>query len=152
PTFGGAPSARAPPARCDGACPPSLAISFGCNLISGDWEEASMRKRKRIGVLTGGGDAPGLNPAIRSVVHRAADADLDVIGIHDGWEGLLDEHVDEIWPLDIATVRTWDRDGGTHLGSSRTNPYKAAKRGVAHRDQGEKHTDRSAEVLRNIAE
>src|ERR1051325_7341879 len=84
--------------------------------------------RARVGVLTGGGDAPGLNPAIRAVVTKAAELGAETIGIYDGWQGLLDEYVGEVWPLDPQLVRTWDRDGGTHLGSSRTNPFKT-KRG-----------------------
>src|SRR5262245_36959058 len=101
---------------------------------------------KRIGVLTGGGDAPGLNPAIRAVVLRAAEAGLEAVGIYDGWQGLLDEGVHEVCPLDPFVVRTWDRDGGTNLGSSRTNPFKAsgASPGAP--------VDRSAEVLRNLRE
>src|SRR6476659_2892880 len=82
------------------------------------------QKIRKIGVLTGGGDAPGLNPAIRALTYRACDDGIDVVGIFDGWEGLLDGYADETWPLDVQTVRTWDRDGGTHLGSSRTNPFK----------------------------
>ena len=98
---------------------------------------------KRIGVLTGGGDAPGLNPAIRAVAYKATELGAEAIGIYDGWQGLLDENVGESWPLDINLVRTWDRDGGTHLGSSRTNPFKCKTgEGPA--------VDRSAEVLRNI--
>jgi 6-phosphofructokinase 1 len=103
-----------------------------------------MAKLERIGVLTGGGDAPGLNPAIRAVVMRAAEAGTSVVGIYDGWQGLLDEHVAEVCPLDPLVVRTWYRDGGTHLGSSRTNPFKT-KGG-----QGNESVDRSGEVLRNI--
>jgi 6-phosphofructokinase 1 len=99
-------------------------------------------KLKRIGILTGGGDAPGLNPAMRAVVYRAADEGIDVVGIYDGWEGLLDGFADETWPLDVMTVRNWDRDGGTHLGSSRTNPFKYG--------EGAERRDRSGEVLRNI--
>ena len=97
---------------------------------------------RRIGVLTGGGDAPGLNPAIRSLVYRAADDKIEVVGIYDGWEGLLDGFAEHTWVLDPHTVRTWDRDGGTNLGSSRTNPFK-------HKVDGKK-VDRSAEVLRNL--
>lgn len=100
------------------------------------------RHIRRIGVLTGGGDAPGLNPAIRSLVFRAADDDIEVIGIYDGWEGLLDGFAEQTWVLDVPTVRTWDRDGGTNLGSSRTNPFK--------HKQGDKKVDRSSEVLANI--
>jgi 6-phosphofructokinase len=98
---------------------------------------------KRIGVLTGGGDAPGLNPAIRGLVYGAAEHGIDVVGIHDGWEGLLDGFADHTWPLDPNTVRAWDRDGGTNLGSSRTNPFKQ-KSGDG------KKIDRSGEVLKNI--
>ena len=101
-------------------------------------------KVKRIGVLTGGGDAPGLNPAIRSLVYRAADDDIEVVGIFDGWEGLLDGFAEQTWVLDPHTVRTWDRDGGTNLGSSRTNPFK--------HKTGDTRVDRSGEVLRNIKE
>jgi ATP-dependent phosphofructokinase / diphosphate-dependent phosphofructokinase len=101
-------------------------------------------KIKRIGVLTGGGDAPGLNPAIRAMVYRAVDDDIEVVGIYDGWEGLLDGFAEQTWVLDPHTVRTWDRDGGTNLGSSRTNPFK--------HKTGETRVDRSGEVLRNIKE
>jgi 6-phosphofructokinase 1 len=97
---------------------------------------------KRIGVLTGGGDAPGLNPAIRALTYRAADEAIDVIGIYDGWEGLLDGFCEQTWPLDLGTVRGWDREGGTNLGSSRTNPFK--------HKQGETRVDRSSEVIANI--
>src|SRR5688572_22958170 len=97
---------------------------------------------RRIGVLTGGGDAPGLNPAIRAVTYRATDEKIEVVGIYDGWEGLLDGFSEHTWVLDQNTVRTWDRDGGTNLGSSRTNPFK--------HKVGDKRIDRSGEVLRNI--
>jgi 6-phosphofructokinase 1 len=98
--------------------------------------------RRRIGVLTGGGDAPGLNPAIRALTYRASDDDIEVVGIYDGWEGLLDGFAEHTWSLDVPTVRTWDREGGTNLGSSRTNPFK-------HGTGGDRK-DRSGEVLRNI--
>jgi 6-phosphofructokinase 1 len=97
---------------------------------------------RRVGILTGGGDAPGLNPAIRAATYRAGDEQIEVIGIFDGWEGLLDGYAEHTWTLDSNLVRAWDRDGGTHLGSSRTNPFK-------HKVEG-KRVDRSAEVLRNI--
>src|SRR5688572_19271951 len=97
---------------------------------------------KRIGVLTGGGDAPGLNPAIRAVVWKAADLGIEVLGIHDGWRGLLDGHSDEMWRLDIELTRFWDCDGGTHLGSSRTNPFKAEHEG--------QKVDRSREVMASL--
>lgn len=98
---------------------------------------------KRIGILTGGGDAPGLNPAIKAVVRCARDRGWEVVGLYDGWAGLLGHQV-EGWPLDELLTATWDRDGGTHLGSSRTNPF--AKRGADGHQQ-----DRSDEVVANIA-
>ncbi|HVF54858.1 MAG TPA: ATP-dependent 6-phosphofructokinase [Pyrinomonadaceae bacterium] len=101
-----------------------------------------MAQVKRIGVLTGGGDAPGLNPAIKGLVYRAADHGISVVGLYDGWRSLLDP-APEVLPLDREKVRRWDRDGGTNLGSSRTNPFKAATA------DGER-VDKSTEVLANI--
>ncbi len=101
-----------------------------------------MTNRKRVGVLTGGGDAPGLNPAIKGLVYRGSELGLDVIGLFDGWRSLLNP-LPDVLPLDRATVRRWDRDGGTNLGSSRTNPFRQTT------DEGE-HQDRSDEVLANI--
>jgi len=107
--------------------------------------------RQRIGVLTGGGDCAGLSPAIKWVVKTALDERLqwergvryEVIGIHDGWKGLVRADPDNLAadgylePLDEKTVRTWDRYGGTFLGTSRTNPY-------------DPNNDRSEVVLNNI--
>lgn len=108
-------------------------------------------KRCRIGILTGGGDCAGLNPAIKWVVKTALDKRLtvergicyEVLGIRNGWKGLVgaeapstDNTQDFVW-LDQEVVRTWDRLGGTHLGTSRTNPY-------------DRKNDRSRQVLRNI--
>ncbi len=84
----------------------------------------------RIGVLTGGGDVPGLNPCIKAIVNRAEEAGHEVIGITRGWGGLLnfdldrsDEENSECFrPLTRTSVRTIDRYGGTHLHTSRTNP------------------------------
>src|SRR5260370_35294160 len=101
-----------------------------------------MSALKRIGVLTGGGDAPGLNPAIRAVVWKAAEIGAEVVGIYDGWKGLLDGYADETWALDSELVRYWDLDGGTHLGSSRTNPFND-------KQDGQK-ADVSDQVIANI--
>jgi 6-phosphofructokinase len=86
---------------------------------------------KRIGVLTGGGDVPGLNPCIKTIVYRAIDEGYDVVGIRKGWEGLLycnpedpQSLTEYILPLDKQRVRTIDRTGGTFLHTSRTNPGK----------------------------
>src|ERR671932_1394869 len=87
----------------------------------------------RIGILTGGGDVPGLNPCIKAVVNRAVDADIEVLGIRRGWGGLLSFNPDDpnsrkehVEPLTSADVRTIDRYGGTHLHSSRTNPARVS--------------------------
>jgi 6-phosphofructokinase 1 len=76
----------------------------------------------RIGVLTGGGDCPGLNAVIRAVVRKAVDGyGHQVIGFRDGWRGVLESSFVE---LDIESTRGILPRGGTILGSSRTNPYK----------------------------
>src|SRR5262245_17262334 len=85
----------------------------------------------RIGILTGGGDVPGLNPCIKAVVNRAEDEGIQVTGIRRGWWGLL--HLNPNDPASVATcsvkldnnvVRTIDRSGGTFLHTSRTHPGK----------------------------
>ncbi len=101
-----------------------------------------MPKIKRIGVLTGGGDAPGLNPAIKGLVYRASELEIVTIGLSDGWLSLLDPPLEPLL-LDRSMVRRWDRDGGTNLGSSRTNPFRTAT------EEGER-IDRSNEVIANI--
>ena len=85
----------------------------------------------RIGILTGGGDVPGLNAAIKAVVIRAAEQGHEVLGLRRGWAGLLyanpdhPESLDEFTqPMDTSWVRTIDRTGGTILHSSRTHPGK----------------------------
>jgi ATP-dependent phosphofructokinase / diphosphate-dependent phosphofructokinase len=91
----------------------------------------------RIGILTGGGDVPGLNPCIKAVVNRAVDAGHDVVGLRRGWGGLLlinrddPETIDKYtMKLDKNAVRTIDRTGGTMLHSSRTNPGKVKPKDV----------------------
>ena len=73
-----------------------------------------------IGVLTAGGDCPGLNAVIRGVVSRAVARDAEVVGIRNGWEGLIDG---ETMPLDRDSVRGILGRGGTILGTSRKDPY-----------------------------
>jgi 6-phosphofructokinase 1 len=108
-------------------------------------------EKKRIGILTGGGDCAGLNSAIKWVVKTALDDRLqrarkiqyEVVGIRDGWKGLILPDGDKDFPgprihlLNEEMVRTWDRYGGTNLGTSRTNPYDLKN-------------DRSKTVLENI--
>ncbi len=73
----------------------------------------------RIGVLTGGGDCPGLNAAIRAVVHTAAQEGDEVVGFRDGWRGVIE---DDAFPIDAERCRDIHILGGTILGTSRTNP------------------------------
>ncbi len=89
---------------------------------------------KRIGILTGGGDVPGLNSVIKTVVYRGGEVGCEVIGIRRGWEGLTHVNLQDpasraryIQPLNRENTRTIDRTGGTYLHSSRTNPAKMAK-------------------------
>ena len=85
---------------------------------------------KRIGILTGGGDVPGLNAAIRAAVYDARDRGIEVVGIRRGWKGLT--HVNPVdgvdaeylLPLNRANTRTVDRMGGTFLHSTRTLPSR----------------------------
>ncbi len=91
-----------------------------------------MGKIKRIAILTGGGDVPGLNNAMKQVVYRAHKAGIEVIGIRRGWGGLVNYRIggDPDWndrwvtTLEGIHVRTIDRTGGTFLHTSRTNPAK----------------------------
>ncbi len=78
---------------------------------------------KRIGVLTGGGDCPGLNPAIKAITYKAIFDGIEVVGIRHGWRGLVEGKDEDYMPLGREDVRTIDRTGGTILGTSRTNPY-----------------------------
>ena len=85
----------------------------------------------RIGILTGGGDVPGLNSCIKTLVYRALDEGHEVIGFRRGWMSLLgidvaDASTVDIFtlPLDKQNTRTIDRTGGTFLHTSRTNPAK----------------------------
>ena len=84
----------------------------------------------RVGILTGGGDVPGLNPCIKAFVNRAVTNGYEVLGIRRGWAGLLEYNIDLPFEensvcaikLDREKVRRVDRTGGTFLHTSRTNP------------------------------
>ena len=89
---------------------------------------------KRIGILTGGGDVPGLNSVIKGVTYRCAEHGIEVLGIRRGWEGLTHLDLEDpqsrakyVMPLNRENTRTIDRTGGTILHSSRTNPSKMKK-------------------------
>ncbi len=75
----------------------------------------------KVGVLTGGGDCPGLNAVIRAVVRRAAQNSVKVVGIKNGWKGLVDLDTADLSVDSVSGILT---KGGTILGTSRTNPYK----------------------------
>jgi 6-phosphofructokinase 1 len=89
-----------------------------------------MHRPQRIGILTGGGDVPGLNSVIKSCVYRSTELGYEVLGIRRGWQGLthmrpgaeLDREY--LRPLDRINTRTIDRTGGTVLHTSRTNPRR----------------------------
>lgn len=108
--------------------------------------------KMKIAILTGGGDCPGLNGAIKWVTKSALDSRMaanrsisfEVVGLVEGWKGILEVDPDDrkscaryIKPLDEEIVRTWDRYGGTNLGTSRTNPFNPKN-------------DRSGKLLDNI--
>ncbi|MBT3237070.1 MAG: ATP-dependent 6-phosphofructokinase [Bdellovibrionales bacterium] len=114
----------------------------------------------RIGILTGGGDVPGLNPAIKAVTIRALNEGYDVVGIRRGWDGLLsvnqcqdyDEQNDYL-VLDSTTVAKVGRTGGTFLHSSRINPVSVRQEDVPdmHKDKyTEDRNDMTDVILSNL--
>ncbi|MGH2427776.1 MAG: 6-phosphofructokinase [Candidatus Limnocylindria bacterium] len=123
---------------------------------------------KRIGILTGGGDVPGLNSVIKSVVYRSSELGWEVLGIRRGWKGLThlgpaegDADADGAYlrPLDRRTTRVIDRTGGTILHTSRTNPARMRTQALPeHLSEGrlaslrvsDKHFDLTPIVLENV--
>lgn len=75
----------------------------------------------KIGILTGGGDCPGLNAVIRAAARKSINEGYEVIGIKNGWKGLIEN---DTFPLNLESVSGILPKGGTILGTSRTNPYK----------------------------
>jgi ATP-dependent phosphofructokinase / diphosphate-dependent phosphofructokinase len=118
----------------------------------------------RIGILTGGGDVPGLNPCIKAVVERVSHDGHEVIGLRRGWAGLLEFDLDDPkesrakHTIDLTrdVVRTIDRSGGTFLHTSRTNPQrvrpKEVPRFLADRAEGDGPFDFTDHSLRVIEE
>ena len=115
----------------------------------------------RIGILTGGGDVPGLNPCIKAVVNRVSHDGHEVVGLRRGWAALLHHDLDDpgsapewFQPLTPAIVRTIDRTGGTFLHTSRTNPSRVRPDEVpahlADRVSGDGPFDFTAHALRVI--
>jgi len=118
-------------------------------------------KKGVIGILTGGGDVPGLNPAIRAVTFRALREGYEVIGIRRGWGGLVDivrddkyDNSNNFQRLTEDVVNRAGRTGGTFLHSSRTNPARVSKSSLPDhlKDQyTEEKNDLTSEVMKNLA-
>jgi len=122
-----------------------------------------MTQQMTVGVLTGGGDVPGLNPCIKTLVYRAIEEGMRVLGIKKGWAGLLNYNPDNpasfeenlVW-LDKQMVRTIDRSGGTYLHTSRTNPGAARAKELPpflkdQFPQGQEKGDFTKHILKNLA-
>ncbi|MDQ7780065.1 MAG: 6-phosphofructokinase, partial [Planctomycetota bacterium] len=121
-------------------------------------------KPKTIGILTGGGDVPGLNPALKALIYRAVEDGHRVIGIRRGWDGLLQVNCADpasvgkhTMLLDRQAVRTVDRAGGTFLHTSRINPASvrnadvpAFLRPADHDPNARTKRDFTAHVLANL--
>jgi ATP-dependent phosphofructokinase / diphosphate-dependent phosphofructokinase len=118
-------------------------------------------KKGVIGILTGGGDVPGLNPAIRAVTFRALREGYEVVGFRRGWGGLVDIVRDEKYDnannfqrLTEDVVNRAGRTGGTFLHSSRTNPARVSQSSLPDHLKGqytEEQNDLTPEVLKNLA-
>ena len=117
-------------------------------------------RRGVIGILTGGGDVPGLNPAIRALTIRALREGFQVIGLRHGWAGLVEtvrekdyDNTNNFQILSEEIVNRAGRTGGTFLHTSRTNPGKVKKSGVPQHLQetyGAETNDLTPEVLKNL--
>lgn len=124
--------------------------------------EKKTKKKPTIAILTGGGDVPGLNPCIKTLVYRANSEGIKVMGVLRGWAGLLEYNPDDprgkdrcIRELNPPEVRTIDRSGGTYLHTSRTNPSVAGKKEVPdflkkRFKKGEEKKDFTSHVLGNL--
>ena len=117
-------------------------------------------KVSTIGILTGGGDVPGLNPCIKALVNRAIDEGMRVLGIRRGWAGLVEYSIEDesthktnVITLDKGAVRTIDRSGGTMLHTSRTNPgavKKAEMPAFLEPHPTDEKSDTTHHVLKNL--
>jgi len=124
--------------------------------------ENKRKGKTTIAILTGGGDVPGLNPCIKTLVYRAASEGIKVMGIRRGWAGILEYNPDDshtklrsIQELIPSEVRTIDRSGGTYLHTSRINPSAAREKEVPdflkkQFDGKEDVKDFTSHVLKNL--
>src|SRR5207248_10788064 len=136
------------------------AFSFLPDVTATEPNQRTMPNGKRaIAILTGGGDVPGLNPAIRAITIRAIREGYRVVGIRRGWAGLVDYNRDNgadnsecIQELDEAVVNPAARSGGTFLHSSRTRPSHIPKDRVPKHLSGysDKINDVTKDVLKNL--
>jgi 6-phosphofructokinase 1 len=120
------------------------------------------QSRSTIAVLTGGGDVPGLNPCIKTIVSRADSEGINVLGIRRGWAGLLEYNLDDpegspvcFQRLTPPEVRTIDRSGGTYLHTSRTNPSAVREKDApsflqSRYSKGEDVKDFTPDVLKTL--
>ncbi len=124
--------------------------------------EKKGKGKSTIAILTGGGDVPGLNPCIKTLVYRAASEGIKVMGIRRGWAGILEYNPDDphtslrsFQELIPSEVRTIDRSGGTYLHTSRTNPSAAREKEVPdflkkQFEEKEDVKDFTSHVLKNL--
>ncbi len=124
--------------------------------------ESKGKVKSTIAILTGGGDVPGLNPCIKTLVYRADSEGIRIVGIKRGWAGILEYNPDDpttsprcIQELNPTEVRTIDRTGGTYLHTSRTNPSAARKKEVpdflkGQFRKGEEVRDFTSHVVKNL--
>ncbi len=120
------------------------------------------RRKPTIAILTGGGDVPGLNPCIKTLVYRGTSEGIRVLGIKRGWAGILEyvptdpqrdfKYVHELTPMEVRTI---DRSGGTYLHTSRTNPSAAKRNAVPTHvkrafGKGDEVKDLTSLVLKNL--
>src|SRR5262249_25314916 len=133
------PGPRIPEGRCGEKEKIRRTAGCACPRAIGGGGELSCSRgvvmaKKRIGILTGGGDVPGLNSVIKTVTYRSSENDIEVIGLRRGWEALTHLNPEDpdsrrryVMPLDREHPRTIERRGGPALHSSRTNPAKMTK-------------------------
>ena len=141
-----------------------MLLSLHCCLLKNTKGRVKMDKngnrKPKIAILTGGGDVPGLNACIKTVVYRADNEGINVIGIKRGWAGILEYNPDDpgthskcIQKLTLSDVRAIDRSGGTFLHTSRTNPMAVKEKNLPCflREEFKKGTrDFTAQVLKNL--
>jgi 6-phosphofructokinase 1 len=120
------------------------------------------QNKQTIAILTGGGDVPGLNPCLKTLVYRSHSEGIKTIGIRRGWAGLLEYNPDDpdtrsktLHELSPGEVRTIDRSGGTYLHTSRTNPSSTRKKEAPdflkkQFKKGEEVKDFTSHILKNL--